>query len=84
MKDIQITLDDFLDKNNKKYQIQVIAPTTTYGTMCSFDSQFDFDIVFDEYDKVAEWEFNVVINGEIVASFSSIEETREHIENNLI
>jgi hypothetical protein len=52
--------------------------------MCSFDSQFDFDIVFDEYDKVAEWEFNVVINGEIVASFSSIEETREHIENNLI
>ena len=53
----------FLDPSNDDYQIQVIAPTHTYGVMHSIDSSYDFDIQFDEYDPEGLWEFNIIING---------------------
>lgn len=75
-----MTLEDFLGPDNEKYKIQVIAPTFTYGTMYSLDSKYDFEIDFDEYDTVSDWEFNIVINGKIVETFATIEEVKRFIE----
>lgn len=69
----------FLDPDNKDYQIQVIAPTHTYGNMNSLDSKFDFDIYDDEYDTEGLWEYNVVINGETLATFFDLEDVKDYI-----
>lgn len=72
-------LESFLNPENNKYQIQVIAPTFTYGTMYSLDSKYDFEINFDEYDTSSDWEFNVLIEGEIIATFNTLREIRNYI-----
>ena len=70
----------FLDPSNDSYQIQVIAPTQTYGVMHSFDSSYDFDIQFDEYDPVGLWEFNIIINGKIVKTFNHIDDVKQYLQ----
>lgn len=70
----------FLDPSNDDYQIQVIAPTHTYGVMHSFDSSYDFDIQFDEYDPEGLWEFNIIINGKIVKTFNHIDDVKKYLQ----
>ena len=70
----------FLDPSNDDYQIQVIAPTHTYGVMHSFDSSYDFDIQFDEYDPEGLWEFNIIINGKIVKTFNHIDDVKQYLQ----
>ena len=70
----------FLDPSNDDYQIQVIAPTHTYGVMHSIDSSYDFDIQFDEYDPEGLWEFNIIINGKIVKTFNHIDDVKQYLQ----
>ena len=70
----------FLDPSNDNYQIQVIAPTHTYGVMHSFDSSYDFDIQFDEYDPEGLWEFNIIINGKTVKTFNHIDYVKKYLQ----
>lgn len=75
-----MNINDFLDASNKKYQIQVIAPTHTYGTMYSLDSKFDFEIDYDEYDTSDKWEFNIIVEGKTIATLNTTEEVKDYIE----
>lgn len=72
-------IEKFLDYKNKKYQIKVIAPTHTYGTIYSLDSKYDFEIDYDEYDTEAEWEYIIEIDGSVIATFDNIENTKQFI-----
>ncbi len=76
-----MNLDLFLDPEHENYQVEVIAPTHTYGTVYSFDSRYAFEVDSDEYDTIGEWEYLVVVNGETIASFNTLDETRRFIVN---
>lgn len=69
----------FFDPNNQDYQIQVIAPTHTYGIVNSLESRYDFEVTFDEYDPEGLWEYNIIIKGEIVETFNHLEEVEEYL-----
>jgi hypothetical protein len=75
-------LEKFLDSENKKYQLKVIAPTHTYGTVYGTNSKYDFEINFEEYDTHAEWEYFVEVNGEILSSFNNLHDACSYIEEN--
>ena len=74
-----MNLDLFLDPENKEHLVKVIAPTHTYGTVTGFDSDYDFEVDYDEYDMAGEWEFLVVVNDKTLATFNNMEDTREFI-----
>lgn len=74
-----MSIQKFLDPDNKNYQIQVIAPTHTYGMMKSLDSKYDFEIDYDEYDPEGLWAFNVIVNNEVIAAFNNLEDVREYL-----
>lgn len=75
-----MSIQKFLDPDNKNYQIQVIAPTHTYGMMNSLESKYDFEIDYDEYDSEGLWVFNVIVNNEVIATFNDLEDVREYLE----
>lgn len=62
----------FLDKSNQKYQLKVIAPTHTYGTVYGLDSKYDFEVEYDEYDTISDWEYAVVVDRNILATFHNV------------
>lgn len=77
-----MNLVEFLNPNNKKYQLKVIVPTHTYGTVYNLDSKYNFEVNFDEYDKNSDWEYYIEIDGEFITSFESIEDAQEFIQKN--
>lgn len=45
--------------------------------MNSLDSKFDFEIYDNDYDSEELWEYHVVVNDEIIATFNPLEKVKE-------
>ena len=47
---IIMNLEFFSNPECEDYQVKVIAPTHTYGTVTDFNSEYTFEVEYDEYD----------------------------------
>ena len=45
-----MNLEFFSNPEYEDYQVKVIAPTHTYGTVTDFNSEYTFEVEYDEYD----------------------------------
>ncbi len=76
-----MNLELFTNPEYEEYQVKVIAPTHTYGTVTGFSSNYEFSVDYDEYDMSGKWEYLVVVDNETIANFNNLEDTIEFIEN---
>lgn len=77
---ILMNLELFSNPEYEDYQVKVIAPTHTYGTVTDFDSDYAFEVDYDEYDLSGKWEYRVVVKDETLATFDNIEDAVSFIE----
>lgn len=77
---IIMNLEFFSNPEYKDYQVKVIAPTHTYGTVTDFNSAYAFEVDYDEYDLSGNWEYMVVVKDETLASFDNMEDVVDFIK----